>query len=741
MSTTRPPIAKVTSPVTSLVTSLVLWAGVSLLMGGWPRSAAARVPALVDGRYGHQVKEITHNVYAKVTGLTAQTTVTRSLRSTSGSPEEGIVNFRTPPGSVVVSLWVRLGRRWVKGALLDAKAVRRVVKITRGLPNKFDPAWLEMTGVNRYRLRVYPVPPKGSISVRYSYVHPVTLRWGQRVFVYPRRGSARNLATAWVTLADRPVFSRRARRYKLRVVAKTTLEKPLSDLAIGATQPVRAALFVTPPQQVGEKAPRLKNPGHALLLVQGNPGASRRRWGTDVVFLVDRSRSMWPHSHRTVSAVIRRILKTLGRRTRFGVVAYHRKAKRITSRLTWAKPGTVTRALRGLARTPLANGTRLADGLRKSYSLWSKRTSARRRLLVILTDGLLPERETSGIVWPTAPKGTEVLILQGRPFSGITHQLRRGPLATLARQRGGVAYAFDPRAHEDGSAAGDKASHQAAAKLAASLARPGRLTDLSLHIGGKKIWLAQKDLALLGGFLQYRKLTGASPTKATLRFGYWGRRRTVHIGARAMPAQWSKRLITLYGASGDRGVYQKRSLVVVNPTDAFGRDRLRFAQRWGGRFFRRMAPPGSLDLPVGPFYKPGATAKAPAATSKQSAGRLTKSIVKRLLTKGYLKRATRCYQATGPRFKKGRAVLYLDLTRGEVTDVWLAHSTLKNPVLHRCLIQAAYALRVARSWGDETLYRVTYPMRFRPSSKSAVELRNWRPPRKRPNLNPLRGLW
>ena len=86
-------------------------------------------------------------------------------------------------------------------------------------------------------------------------------------------------------------------------------------------------------------------------------------------------------------------------------------------------------------------------------------------------------------------------------------------------------------------------------------------------------------------------------------------------------------------------------------------------------------------------------------------------------------------------------VLYLDLTRGEVTDAWLAHSTLKMPVLQRCLIQAAYALWVARSWGDETLYRVTYPMRFRPKSKSAVMLRNWRPPRKRPDMNPLRGLW
>jgi len=718
--------------ITGLAT-LVASLGISAL----PPAVHARVPALVDGRYGRQVKEVAHAVRGKVNGLIAQTTVTRSLRSVSGSPEEGIMTFRTPPGSVVVSLSVRLGRRWTKGSLLDAKAVRRTVKNTRGLPKKYDPAWLEKSGMNRYRLRVYPVPPKGAVAVRYSYVHPVTLRWGRRVFVYPRRGSARNLATAMVTLQDRPAFGGRARRYRLRVAAKTTLEKPLADRAIGARQPVRAALFVAPgrPSRGGTLG------GHALLLVQGNPGASRRRWGTDVVFLVDRSRSMWPHSHRTAAAMIRSTLRALGRRTRFGVVAYHRKAKRITKRLAWVTPGATTRALRGLAATNLANGTRLADGLRKSYGLFGNRASARRRLLVILTDGLLPERETSGFVWPTAPKGTEILILQGRPFSGVTHQLRLGPLAALARQRGGVAYAFDPRAHEDGSTAGDKASRQATAKLAASLARPGRLSDLSLRLGGKKVWLPQKDLALLGGFLQYRKVKGAAPKQATLQFGYWGRRRTMRITARTMPAQWTRRLATLYGSAVGRGVHEKRSLIVVHPTDSFGQDRLRFAQRWGGRFFRRMAPPGALDLPVGPFYRTGRAPKIPATASKHSAGSLTKSIVKRLLAKGYLKRATRCYQATGPRFKKGRAVLYLDLTRGEVTDVWLAHVTLKNRTLRRCLIKAAYALRVARSWGDETLYRVTYPMRFRPSSKSAVELRGWRPPRKRPDMNPLRGLW
>lgn len=704
-----------------------------LLLIATDNTAAARVPPLVDGRYGNQVKELSHRVLVRVHGLVAQTTVTVTLRSTSGGPEEGILSVTTPPGSVMTGLETRFAGRWVKGALLDAAAVRKTVQRTQGLPRRYDPAWLELAGINRYRLRVYPAPSKGALQVRYTYLHPITLRWGKRVFVYPRRGSQRNLSPALVTIQDRSPFGGRLRNYVIRVASKMTLEKPLADSAIPAHTPMRASLFVTPAGRDGT--------GQALLLVQGNPDASRRRWGTDVVFVVDRSRSMWKQSDRTLDAIVRATIRELGARTRFALVTFDFRARSQQRQLQWAQPAAVAAALKKVAHSKTANGTRILAGLREAYRLFGAKPTARRRLLVVLTDGLLPERDHSGIGWPLAPSNTEVLILRGRPFQGLSHKLRSGPLALLARQHGGVAYVFDPLVHEDGSAQGDQASHRAAGQLAASLARPGRLTQLAIRLGGAELRLPHKELPLLGGFLSYHRYLGAAPQQATLRFGFWGKRRTVAVKSRTMPTQWAAGLAKLYGAEVDRGVGPKRSLVVVHPKDAFGQDRLRFAKRWGGHFFRRMAPPGALDLAVGPFHSERGVAKAPTAGTKFSPGRLTKKIVHRLLARSYLKRATLCYQATGPHFKKGRAVLYLDLTRGEITDVWIAHSTMQDRSLHRCLVKAALSLHVVRSWGDETLYRVSYPMRFRPAKRAATELRGWRPPPKRPSLNPLRGLW
>jgi hypothetical protein len=479
---------------------------------------------------------------------------------------------------------------------------------------------------------------------------------------------------------------------------------------------------------------------YALLLLQGNPEASRRRWGTDVVFLVDRSRSMWRAHEKSAEAVLKAVLGELGQNTRFGLVTFHREAAALVQGLRPASDQARAQAIAALGRQKSQNGTSLAAGLAKAYGLLGKGQTARRRLVVVLTDGFLPERERQQGLWPAAPAGTELLFLVGRPHRGLSHRMTEGPLASLASQQGGLAYAFDPLRRED--AQGDGASHQETGALVASLARPGRLTDLSVRVDGTPVTLPHKDLALLGGHLAFHKTLGL-PKGAQVTYGYWGQRRQETLAPRRMPAAWARHLQALFdkGSVSRAGVGPDLSLVVVHPDDAFGRDRLAFAKRWGDRFFSRMSPMGELQLQVGPFGQGEAGAPDEGGSAKPlDEGRLTKRIVRQLLTTSYVKQATRCYQDTGPRFKEGQAVLYMDLTQGEVTDAWIEHSTMGDGALHACLVKAALDLVVERSHADETLYRVTYPMRFRAADRSVDEVRGWRPPLPRALPNPLRGL-
>lgn len=722
------------------------------LLGSMAQPGVARAGSLTDGRFGHQVVELRHRVRATIRGVLCQTDVTLALRARGEAPEEAILTFQTPPGARVTGLWARLHGRWVPGALLSAAAIRRAVQDTRDIKARPDPAWLEQTGPDRYRLRVYPVPHRGRVELRYRYLHAATLRWGHRIYVYPSRGKTPTRAPALVTLVDHGLWGSPARRkHVLRVPPGVPLERPLSDPPIPRAQPLRAGLLAVPAATPGA-------PSRALLILQGNPAASRRRWGTDVVFLVDGSRSMWQRQAHLIPAMIRAMARTLGPQTRAGIARFHRRARRVTPRLLSTRDAHFTRALGRLGRLPLHNGSSLQAGLRASYGLLGRGRTARRRLVVVLTDGLVRAREIERGLWPDAPPGTELLLLVGRPGGGVARRLRSGPLARLARRHGGLAFGFDPELHGEATPSEQRASLAAAVRLAAALARPGRLTDLRVRVAGTRISLPTSDLTLVGGLLRWVTLPASAPRAAQLSYGHWGRRVVRTLPARPLPRALAPGLALLFtpdaagappsaasssaSASGPAAVSPSRSLIVVDPRDSFGRDRLRFARRWGDRFFRRFAPVGSLDLTVGPFHPTeDAGGRPPTASSGRAApGHITRAMVRRLLLRHYLPAATRCYQATGPKFRAGHAVLTVELTRGEVVDAWLAHDSLKNPALRQCLVAAAGHLRVPHSWADETLYRVAYPMRFRPADHSVSELRGWRPPRRRTRPNPLRGL-
>ena len=170
------------------------------------------------------------------------------------------------------------------------------------------------------------------------------------------------------------------------------------------------------------------------------------------------------------------------------------------------------------------------------------------------------------------------------------------------------------------------------------------------------------------------------------------------------------------------------SLIVLDMKNEFARDRYRFADRWGHRFFRRLAYKDAPRFRVNPPWVEHVREKVPVEIV--STGKLTKGVVLRVIRTSYLKRAKACYQervglgATSNRLTKGRVLLEMDFTRGEVARVELKNSELKDLKLERCLIDGAYKLKIPRSRRDRTLYRVVYPLRFRPDKQSVEILKN-----------------
>lgn len=90
----------------------------------------------------------------------------------SGSQLEVVMNFNLPPGSIVTDLWLWIGDKISKGALLDVWTASSIYESI--VNRRRDPALLRRMYDDNYELRVYPMLPNETRKVRVTYLVPNT---------------------------------------------------------------------------------------------------------------------------------------------------------------------------------------------------------------------------------------------------------------------------------------------------------------------------------------------------------------------------------------------------------------------------------------------------------------------------------------------------------------------------------------------------------------------------------------
>ncbi len=146
------------------------WAVAAVLAIVSAAAAQGVAPALVAQVKGKSVPlRISRvDVEARIVGYLAQTSMTLTFRNDLNRPLAGELYFPLPQGAVVSGYALD-----IKGRLVDAVAVekdrgRQVLEteIRKGV----DPGLVEWTRGNNFRTRVFPIPARGSRTVRVDYV-------------------------------------------------------------------------------------------------------------------------------------------------------------------------------------------------------------------------------------------------------------------------------------------------------------------------------------------------------------------------------------------------------------------------------------------------------------------------------------------------------------------------------------------------------------------------------------------
>ncbi|HYF02704.1 MAG TPA: VIT domain-containing protein [Patescibacteria group bacterium] len=122
---------------------------------------------VTDGEKQVPLKLGALQVSVNITGSLATTTMEMSFFNAQNRVLEGELNFPLGEGQTVSRLAMEVGGRLREGVVVEKERGR--VAFEDVVRTKIDPALLEMTAGNNFKMRVYPIPARGTKTVLIAY--------------------------------------------------------------------------------------------------------------------------------------------------------------------------------------------------------------------------------------------------------------------------------------------------------------------------------------------------------------------------------------------------------------------------------------------------------------------------------------------------------------------------------------------------------------------------------------------
>ena len=792
------------------------------LLGLLLATPAARAGAVLDtaGRAG-ALAEAQHEVDVHIEGVVARVTVRQIIVNPGKRPEQAVYRYDLPGDATVGDVSIRLadGRRSTT-ALVDATAALTPAPDPGGIGASPDLGMLRMIARDvppihgpasqiraTYELRVYPIGPGEAVTVTTRWVAPLRYDDGRLSLRIPGRGDAANLMREQVRVSMRPppgvagfgavhgggttlapghAAGARAGRPTSRVDAGFRAP-PHGDLVIdaaldfgpGAARPVVS--FATSPIRDGIGAL-----GLAVLTPppSGPPAIAPER----LLLVIDVSRSLGAAGLEAAATLADALLAAAPAGTRVEAILFDHAARPLFGGFR-ANDRDARKALADALRPgDMDNGSDLGAALDAARAVLRQQPAQVRpaqgfergvrapTLVAILSDGMLPldltaRRALDRVGHDVLPE-IEIFAATLVPDEAPVPDTRDGVLPALAGKTQGRAVAVR---------FGESAAR--ARTLAAELARPAPLTDVSVEVGDAILERMDvpRTIAPGQGVIAVGLYRGPAPRALALTGQQGGvalrlpARRDAALGreglalalagvrpddllADPLPAGRSPadegrvpsaesldqaRRLLVATARRAPAVTPYSTLVALDAGDRFARDRLALARAWGAAVFFRLPPPPEREPGYAlPAFAWRALPETDTGTRRhRPTGQLDRGIIARLLKRHLAPRARACYEDALRRDPAlaGSLTVVLEMARGEVQHAEVVRSTFPATGMEACVARAAYAIQVPRvTLGDDTeiVGVARYPLTFRKSRKGG-EVRVAEPEQATPSLRDL----
>lgn len=335
-----------------------------------------------------------HNVDVKIDGQSAITKIDQSFYNPSNYQLEGFYIFPVPKGAVINNFTMEINGKQSKAELLDSDKARKIYEdIVRQMR---DPALLEYSEQNIFKLRIFPIEPRSEKKISISYSQVIEADNNIFEYIYPlntEKFSAKPLKNVSVKIdlkSNEPLKNIYCPTHNVDVVNKTdnhaiisyedTNEKPDTDFKLYFSKnssKVGLSIFT---YKSGNKD------GYFLLSASPSTEIDKSNIeNKDITFILDVSGSMSGDKLEQAKQALLYCVNNLNTRDHFNIIRFSTEAYSLFNELKSAEKENLNEARRFIDDLKAIGGTNIEEAFTLAFKNYNK--SIRPHFVVFITDG------------------------------------------------------------------------------------------------------------------------------------------------------------------------------------------------------------------------------------------------------------------------------------------------------------------------------------------------------------------
>lgn len=332
-----------------------------------------------------------HNVKVSIDDLQSVTEIDQVFHNPTNSILEGTYLFPVPKSAVIKEFSMDISGKETRAELLDANKAREIYEdIVRKMK---DPALLEYSGTDLYKIRIYPIEPRSDKRVRIKYSEILEKDMNTIEYIYPLNtekfsakplnnvtivvdiNSSIDVTNVYSTTHEIDIVNKNSNKIKVSFEANNT--KPNIDFKLYINQKKsKVGISLLPYKERGED-------GYFLM----NLSASIETDDTiakDATFVLDNSGSMSGKNMDQAKKALKFCVDNLNANDRFEIIRFSTEAEPLFGKLENNSSDNRDSARKFIDKIEAVGGTNIDEAL----SLALKNGGANRpHLIIFITDG------------------------------------------------------------------------------------------------------------------------------------------------------------------------------------------------------------------------------------------------------------------------------------------------------------------------------------------------------------------